>query len=154
MYICQCLLQISNLVITVSWSHYWRITYTLERACPNYSTKGRVAAAHSLTNQLSEDWDQLSKWVRFGVLLLGWKENLQPHDPLWNRLDMPALVCLQVYESTTTCKKKNNKLLEPFCGSRKLQWYDSVAKLGISPQNKIKKGAIYGFAGSILIICF
>lgn len=30
MYICQCLLQISNSVIKVSWSHYWRITYTLE----------------------------------------------------------------------------------------------------------------------------
>ena len=48
----------------------------LGQACPNYSTKGRVAAgfcsnqsrAHGLTNELSEDWDQLIKWVRSGVL--------------------------------------------------------------------------------------
>ena len=71
----------------------------LHQACPNYSTKGRVAAgfcsnqsrAHSLTNQLSQDWDQLIKWVRSSALLLSWKENLQPHDPLWNSLDMAVL---------------------------------------------------------------
>ena len=33
------------------------------------------------TNQLSEDWDQLMKWVEPDVLLLGWNENLQPHEP-------------------------------------------------------------------------
>ena len=35
--------------------------------------------AHSLTNQLSADCDQMIEWVRSGVLLLGWRENLQPH---------------------------------------------------------------------------
>ena len=53
------------------------LSMLVDQACPNYSTKCCVAAgfcsnqskAHGLTNQLSEDWDQLIEWVRSGVLL-------------------------------------------------------------------------------------
>ena len=46
--------------------------------------------ANSLTNQ---DWDQLIKWVKSGVLLLGWKKKktCSHTGPLWNSLDMPVL---------------------------------------------------------------
>ena len=58
------------------------------------STKSRCrfsVQAHSLTNQLSEDTGQLFKRVQSGVLFLGRNESLQPHCPLWNRFDTPAV---------------------------------------------------------------
>ena len=67
-------------------------TYHLNQACPNCSTAGfcsNRSRAQYLTS--SQDWDRLIKWVMSGVLLLGWKENLQPLGPSWNSLDVPDL---------------------------------------------------------------
>ena len=57
--------------------------------------------AHDSTNQLSADWDQLINCVEPGVLLLGWNENLQPHDPLWNISDIPVIERQDIPRSTS-----------------------------------------------------
>ena len=84
----------------------------LYQACPNYSIMASCAcrflfepikSRHDSTNQLSEDWDQLIKWVEPGVILFGWNEKPAAKWTLYGAVWTPLVYIMPIFSNKCHC---------------------------------------------------